>query len=143
MQLIKRLVLAVIIPILLGGCHKEAIPPLLTGDWLWEGSSGGFAGAIIKPNPAERIILRFTADGQFNVFQNDTLSYSGTFRLITAHSIYSGKDEPKIEVGQIKQQLQKPSYAVVIAGIISALSTSQLAIGDNAYDGYGSSFIRN
>lgn len=105
MQLIKRLILAVTIPILLGGCHKESILPLLTGDWLCKGSSGGFAGAVIKPNPTERIILRFTDGGQFSVFQNDTLSYNGTFRLTTARSIYSGKDEPKIEVGQMMQQL--------------------------------------
>lgn len=141
MQLIRRIFLVLTIPILLGGCYKESIPPLLTGDWLWEESSGGFAGVVIKPNPTERIILRFTDDGQFSVYQNDTLSYSGTFRLTTARSIYSGKDEPRIEVGQIRQ-LKKPSHTVVVAGVMSTLSASQLAIGDNVYDGYGSNFVR-
>ena len=145
MRVFKKFILVLLLPILLGGCRdKESIPPQLIGSWLWEGSSGGIAGMIIKPNPGERVIVQFTAGGQFSVHQNDTLAYSGTYRLTKERSIYSGKDEANIEINQVIRNNQlKKAYTVVVGGVVSTLSISQLSIGDNMYDGYGSSFVRN
>ena len=98
---------------------------------------------IIKPQPSERIILNFSSDCQFRVYQNDTLSYKGTFRLTKAQSIYSGKDELKIKTEQIKTGYQmKNRHLIVTEGIVLTLSTGQLSIGDNMYDGFGSSYVK-
>ncbi|MVM39256.1 hypothetical protein GO730_19660 [Spirosoma sp. HMF3257] len=144
MKCFQRIYLAILLCGLLGGCSKEPTPQLLIGEWLWEGSSGGFGGAIIKPAPGERIIMKFTDDSQFSIYQNDTLAYSGTVRIGQAHSIYSGKEEPRIEFEKIKAGSQaKNARYFLSGGIIMSLSTTQLSIGDNVYDGYGSSFVRN
>ena len=128
----------------LTGCSQKETQPLLIGSWLWEGSSGGFGGAIIKPKPNERVVLEFSDNGQFSLRKNDTLVLGGTFQLTKERSIYSGKEAPKIEVSDVKNSGQVKSLPPVsIRGVITTLSISQLSIGDNAYDGYGSSFVRN
>ena len=143
MRLVKRICFAIILYSVLSGCTKET-QPLLIGDWLWEGSSGGIAGVTTKPAPSERVIVRFSVDGQFTIRQNDTLSFSGKFHLTKARSIYSGKEESAIELEQVtnSNQVKNPRY-VVIRGIVTLLTASQLSVGDNAYDGFGSSFVRN
>ena len=98
---------------------------------------------IIEPQPSERINLNFSSNGQFRVYQNDTLSYKGTFRLTKAQSIYSGREELSIKTEQIKTSYQmKNRHLIVIEGIVSTLSAGQLSIGDNVYDGFGSSYVR-
>lgn len=94
-----------------------------------------------KPQPSERIILNFSSDGKFNVQKNDTLAYRGTFQVTTGQSIYSGKEELKIETEQIHTGLHPIiRQIVVVKGIVRNLSASQLSIGDNRHDGFGSSF---
>ena len=143
MNLLKKCFLLVIL-ISLGGCSKEPIPQLVTGDWLWEGSSGGIGGMVIKPQPSERVVLHLSDDGRFSVHKNDTLVYYGTFKLLQARSIYSGKDEIKIETKQIltNHQLNYRNI-IVINGIMTTLSSTRLSIGDNTYDGFGSSYVKN
>lgn len=136
--------LLMLIVIFSGGCSKEPIPQLVTGDWLWEGSSGGIGGMVIKPQPSQRIVLTFSGDGQFSVRQNDTLAYTGTFQITKAHSIYSGKEEFAIKTQQIQTGYQqKIRPLLVIDGVVTALSSTRLSIGDNTYDGFGSSFVKN
>ena len=140
----KQLLFLLISLILLSRCKQsEPIPSPMIGDWVWTGTSGGYGGALIEPIPTQRIVLRFGMEGQFSVHQNDTLCYNGTFRLTKAHSIYSGKEELKIETRQVRTGYQqKIRQIIVIDGIVSRLSASQFSIGDNRYDGYGSSFVR-
>lgn len=144
MQGMKRFWLVILLGGLISGCAREEVPLALAGDWRWEQSSGGIAPLLVKPAPGERVVLRFTSDRQFSLYQNDTLTFSGSFRLTKGRSIYSGKDESMIEAAQVKaaNQVRNPRR-VVYAGIIMALSEGQLSIGDNAYDGFASEFVRN
>ncbi|GAB4040368.1 hypothetical protein GCM10028774_44730 [Spirosoma jeollabukense] len=99
---------------------------------------------VSKPQPSQRVILTFSDDGQFSVHQNDTLAYMGTFRVTKAQSIYSGKEEPKIETKEIKNGYQlKVRQPIVVEGVVITLSANRLSIGDNIYDGFGSSFVRH
>lgn len=144
MNVLRKCLPVVLLSALIGGCHTEPIPPQLIGDWLWESSSGGIGGMIINPQPSQRVILTFSGDGQFSVHQNDTLAHMGTYRVTNAQSIYSGKEELKIETKEIKTGYQLKIRPVVITGgAVITLSTNRLSIGDNIYDGFGSSFIRH
>lgn len=128
----------------LSSCHHESVPPLLTGEWLWETTAGGIAGVINKPKSSERIILSFSVDGKFSVRRNDTLAYNGTFQLTKVRSIYSGKEELKIETNEIKTGYHRIIRPIlVVEGVMTRLSETQLEVGDNKYDGFGSSFVRN
>ncbi|CAN5247367.1 hypothetical protein BH09BAC4_BH09BAC4_08810 [soil metagenome] len=143
MNVLRKCLPVVLLVVLIGGCHTESIPPQLTGDWLWESSSGGIGGMIIKPQPSQRVILTFSGDGQFSVRQNDTLAHMGTYRVTKAQSIYSGKEELKIETKEIKTGYQLNIRPIVVTGgVVIALSANRLSIGDNIYDGFGSSFVR-
>lgn len=143
MDLLKKYSLLLFIVIFSGGCSREPIPQLVTGDWLWESSSGGIGGMVIKPQSSQRIFLTFSGDGQFSVRQNDTLAYKGTFQVSKTHSIYSGKEELAIKTQQIQTGYQqKVRPIIVIDGVVTALSSTRLSIGDNAYDGFGSSYVK-
>lgn len=98
---------------------------------------------VSKPKATERIVVQFTAGGQFSIRQNDTLAYSGTFKITKAQSIYSGKETLKVETKLLMTGYQqKIRQIIVIDGVVTTLSDSKLSIGDNRYDGYGSSFVR-
>lgn len=144
MRLLRKCCLVVILYGLLSSCSREPTPQLLTGDWLWVGSSGGIAGMTYKPKSSERIILNLSGDGKFTVRQNDTLVHNGTFQLTRAKSIYSGKEEIMLKTNEVKTSYHRIlRYIVVVDGIVIILSNTELSIGDNRYDGFGSSFVRN
>ena len=99
---------------------------------------------LIKPQPLERVVLTFSGDAQFSVHKNDTLVYYGTFKLSQARSIYSGKDEIKIETKRIVTNHQLNYRNIIVTdGVVTTLSSTKLSIGDNTYDGFGSSFVKN
>lgn len=66
-------------------CKKDSLPlnPNLAGDWQWEYSVGGIAGAKIVPENGRKRVLSFYADSLFSVTDNINPSISGTFRVIT------------------------------------------------------------
>ncbi|MVM33122.1 hypothetical protein GO755_23985 [Spirosoma sp. HMF4905] len=141
MLLFQRLCLAGILLSLVSGCSKEPAPLLLIGDWQWIGSSGGISGGITKPNMAERVVLRFSSDGKFSLHQNDTLTYSGLFRVTSG--VYYGKDKPQIDLEQVTySNLPKNPRFVMFGGIITGISNSELSISMNADDGVTSIFSR-
>ncbi len=125
-------------------CNPSAEPnPLLVGQWTWDASSGGLAGARFNPKPTERLVLSFGADKRFSLTRNDTLLFDGTYAMTTANSIYSGKEADKIvtQTGTVNPSV-KNNQPIVIGGIITTLTNQELSIGDNHFDGYGSSFTR-
>lgn len=142
--MVKKIFITLLLLLLFGGCNKESIPPSLIGTWLWKGSSGGIAGVTYRPKPSERIILNLSGDGKFTIFQNDTLAHSGTYLINKTKSIYSGKEELAIKTNEVKTSYHRIlRYIVVVDGVVVTLSNAGLSIGDNRYDGFGSSFIRN
>lgn len=139
----KNLTYLLCLLVAMAGCKSDEPNPLLTGEWLWEGSSGGLGGASFNPKSTEQVVLRFESNKKFSLRRNDTLLYKGTFSLTTANSIYSGKDAAKIVTRQITVNKQaKNNQPIVVDGIILLLTAERLSTGDNHYDGYGSSFTR-
>ena len=133
---------------LLWGCNKSdesaPAPSLIVGEWVWNGSSGGFAGQTLTPRAGDRTILKFNSDNQFSLSRNDTLLFSGTYSLGKARSIYSGNDEAQVTSQVVTiNKAAKVTAPVVMNGVITTLTANQLSIGDNVYDGYSSNFVRS
>jgi hypothetical protein len=78
---------------LLAGCRDPAVQPTpdvpkktgLVGKWNWIWRTGGFAGGVLTPAicGCTRTLV-FSADSSFSLFQADTLSQAGSYRVYTA-----------------------------------------------------------
>lgn len=143
MKRLRLLVFIISVVSLLNACHDNSIPAGLAGDWLWQGTSGGFAGMSYRPEPGKNIILHVATDNHFALYRNDSLLVSGAFQTKQVSSIYSGKNETYLELAEPTVTTAPHSEPVVFRGIVSLTSDHTLTIGDNAYDGFSSTFTRN
>ena len=123
-------------------------PEKVEGTWRWESSSGGFGGGTYKPRKGENTYLTFLNNQTFEVTRNDTLFVTGKYQIIKTRSIYSGEGVPAIELTEMVRPRQITnlnfSFFPLLGNlmIIQELTSSRLSVGDNAFDGYGSSFAR-
>lgn len=128
---------------ILAGCRSDELDSQLVGDWLWAGSSGGFAGMIIMPAANERTIISFTRKGTFSVSKNDTLQTSGAYRLNSVKSIYKSGEATGILIDNVVNHQRKlPSFSLSSLKVIVSMTAAELSVGDNAYDGFSSTFKR-
>ena len=129
---------------MLAGCKNDEPRHLIVGDWLWGGSSGGLTGGRIEPKANERTVISFTGKGTFSISNNDTLQISGAYRLSPVKSIYKTGEATGIFTDNVvNHRLQsRSSFFAIKFSVITSLTDSELNVGDNAYDGYGSSFKR-
>lgn len=125
-------------------CKSNEPDPLIVGQWLWQQSSGGIAGWTIKPKNNERVVLGFSREGTFSVKQNDSLRLSGSYHLGKIKSIYTSGEATGIYLDNIVNHEPKSIGFPLLTGslVITKLTTQELEVGDNVYDGYGSSFNR-
>ena len=134
--------------LLLASCQRNEPQNLLQGTWRWEKSGGGFGFRTFEPRKGENIYLTFLNNKTFEVTRNDTLFMAGKYQITNTRSIYSGQDAPAIELTEMvrPRQTTNPNFSFFhLAGdlmIIQELTSSRLSVGDNAFDGYGSSFAR-
>jgi hypothetical protein len=139
--------LLAVVAILLGysGCQQNEPAHSLVGEWLWEQTSGGIGGWTFKPRERQKVVVRYTKKGDFEVVRNDSLWYSGKYHLDKVKI----KDEPERWVinpeGIVNHIPQRgiPWPNVVWAGEFRADGT-KLSVSDHylGSDGFGSSFSR-
>ncbi|WP_234735738.1 hypothetical protein [Tellurirhabdus bombi] len=128
------------------GCSNKDEPDhLLVGEWLWEQTSGGIGGWIFKPKEGQKVVVRYTKKGTFEVLRNDSLWYSGRYHLDKVKV----RDEPERRVispeGVVNHIPQRgiPWPNVVWSGEFKADRT-KLSVAQHYLmnDGFGSSFSR-
>ena len=69
------------------GCSDPIAPTqeLLDGDWTWVESSGGIAGWTLTPeSTGETMSLRFHGGRSVEVFRNDAVEGTTTYRLVSS-----------------------------------------------------------
>ncbi len=129
------------------GCQPTEPQHPIVGDWRWISSTGGIAGLHLKPKNGDVHILRFTAAGVFEVYTNNSLFYSGNYRLTGAESIYSNSKEPSLVVDHFirhkKDTINYYSSFLMNGTIIRRFSNKELELADNCNDCFGHSFLRN
>ena len=155
----NRTIIGFLLVLLLANCQRNEPqmlnepsllnePEKVVGTWRWEASSGGLGGGTHKPRTGENTYLTFLNNQTFEVTRNDTLFVKGRYQVIKTQSIYSGEDAPAVQLTEMvrPRQITNPNFSFFhLVGdlmIIQELTSSRLSVGDNAYDGYGSSFTR-
>ncbi len=128
---------------ILFGCTDELVSLApnsgITGKWNWSSTNGGLAAHIHETpeTTGKTVQLILNEDLTYKVLENNEEVSSGKYKLTKEESIYSGELGDYIIIGD---NLQISS--VVLKGIIRITEGSILTISDNAYDGIGSSFIK-
>lgn len=65
-----------------------SVPDELVGTWIWEYSSGGYAGVKFTPeSTGDRRKIEFYADRNYKYYLNDILKSEADFRLVKDKSI--------------------------------------------------------
>jgi hypothetical protein len=136
--MIARIIVIVLI-ILANGCYSNPTnvqvsqaSSKLEGGWLWKQSSGGIAGQIIIPSENQKVVLKFTSDGRYSQYRNDTLQYSSTYTIKKDKTIYSADS---LDVIYFKEYLFEKL-------VILQLTKDSLELADNFYDGFGFTYIK-
>lgn len=142
----KRILILLNFLLLTWSCQPNEPQHPIVGDWRWVSSTGGIAGLHLKPKNGDTHILRFTADGAFQVYTNSVLFYSGNYRLTSAESIYSDSREPSLVIDHFvrhkKDTINYYSSFLVNGTIIRRFSNTELELADNCYDCFGHLFAR-
>ena len=144
----KRTIIGILLVLLLADCQRNEPQNLLQGTWRWEKSGGGFGFRTFEPRKGENTYLTFKNNQTFEVTRNDTLFMVGEYQMTNTRSIYSGQDAAAIQLTETVRsgQITKPNFGFFyLLGdlmIIEELTSSRLSVGDNVFDGYGSSFTR-
>jgi hypothetical protein len=120
-------------------CKKDSSASLslerkLTGKWLYTGSSGGIDGRIQAADSSSPVVLEFKNNLAFVKTENGVVKAQGTYKLLKAHSIYSGKEEDAILFNDKEGQMNN-NFIINVDG-------DKLSIADNFYDGYTQGFKR-
>lgn len=131
----KKLTFLLIISTFLAfSCTKEEVTAKdssITGEWQWIMSTGGIAGTTITPaSTGYKRKLVLSSDFKYARYKNDVLEKSGTFEIVKAKSIYKAE-----LVDFIK-------YDDSTMSVIESVSTDELLLADNFYDGFGETFKR-
>jgi hypothetical protein len=142
--IMKTIWTAFLLVVTLSNCQNDlaSINPQTTallGDWIWIATSGGYGGAVVKPITNEEIILRFEVPNRLSVLRDGTLLYTGIYTTGTGSSIYTGKDALTVQASTSRSS-QTPQ--LIINGVTEKLTPTELSIGDNKFDGYGSDYRR-
>ena len=128
------------------GCKPDELHHPIVGDWRWVSSIGGIATLILKPRNSDEHILRFKADGVFEVYTNDVLFYSGKYRLSAAESIYDAEQKPSLVIDDFvrhkKDTVNFYPLFPMSRTIIRQFSNKQLELADNCNDCFSHSFVR-
>ena len=139
----KRIIILVFIFFAFYSCdtvdHFGNTDDTIAGQWNWVRTDGGIAFHIHETpeSTGKSVRLILTENNKFALIENNTEVLSGTYKLFLKNSIYSGDQEPFIELSE-QDQIQ----AVVLNGIVQIISADTLTISDNMYDGVGSTFTR-
>ncbi len=119
--------------LVLGACQKTEIDSeysAIAGEWIWAESTGGIAGTTIKPSTAREKVLEFTADGQFEITETDSLVSSGTYEIKMMKSIRSEEKLPTIV------------YSTEGFQQTFEIKNNELILFDEVYDGYTHRYVK-
>lgn len=119
--------------LVLGACQKTEIDSeysAIVGEWIWAESTGGIAGTTIKPSTAREKVLEFTADGQFEITETDSLVSSGTYEIKMMKSIRSEEKLPTIV------------YSTEGFQQTFEIKNNELILFDEVYDGYTHRYVK-
>ena|ERR1700722_4898482 len=113
-------------------CTKKASQASLVGNWrLLSLEGGSVPGRQTQLIPADSpVILTFNSDLTFQIHAKGSLVGTGTYRAIDT-SLYGSTPVPVIVFGPQNYQVYKLAFLTLVVGI-----------GDEAYDGEQSTYIR-
>ncbi len=80
-------------------CQKDPVsqqPTVLTGNFQWTKSKGGFSGGEIFPSEGEVITLHLLSGNRFEKRKNGKLTASGTYVQQKVISVFTNKSEDAI-----------------------------------------------
>ena len=106
----------------------------IIGKWDWTSTSGGISGTTITPLTVEKkYTLNLNGNYSYSLQENGVEIANGTYTLTMEKSIYSQKTERFIT-------FKEPEFPMVNGIINTYENRTVMSIGDNLYDGFGSSF---
>lgn len=106
----------------------------LKGTWIWEGSGGGIIGTIETPASTGLTKKLVFTSNAYLYYVNNVITAQGTYTIATKYCIHYGIYKPSIRFSGPIPMFQDQT--------IEVLNTNTLALSDDSFDGFGSSYIR-
>lgn len=137
----------VTISMFLTTCKKDISLPSqdlekLFGTWEWVNSSGGWAGRTTTPSSegySQKI--EFNKNGIYKSYRNDKVESKMDFTIKEGKTIYSSGTAYLIEYKN-KKLFEKENAITNITQSVRFIGQDTLCLADEAYDGFGSTYVR-
>lgn len=104
----------------------------LLGKWKHTVTSGGYAGQTKPANSNVLNVIEFKKGGKYVRYVNNEPDIQGTYEVVKAKSIYSGKEEYAIQFDPAARDAKK--------GMIATIDGNKLRLADNFHDGFTSGY---
>ena len=129
----KKLVLITLVGFIFFSCEKVAINKTdsILGQWNWKTTTGGITGSTYTPESTrKKIIIEFTSDSIFKLYQNDTLTVECPFHTFSDTSGSQLKDNLIL----FENSSTNDHYSVI--------NYNTLILSDKMDDGFTSEYVR-